>query len=254
MGSYGPSERVLDGLRTVLEGNVLLTLTLHEIKLGFKNNIQRIWIVGMFFFGFLFLLSMRDENSFYAIEIFFGFFGSIVAVVLAANTISGEVGGIADSLLSKAVKRWEYLLAKFISQIALGLMVYSLMVFIAVLVLWNFDWFPDDISYRNLGVIIGLVALILVFFSAIGVMFSSMASRSVFSFLMGIIVWFLFIFMFLIFQNWELMYSPVQILNHMDPILEDQWDIEWWKLVGFYVLAPITFFLASLVAFYQRDL
>ena len=177
-----------------------------------------------------------------------------MAVVLAGNTISGEVGGIADSLLSKAVKRWEYLLAKFISQIALGLIVYFLMMFIAVLILWNFDWFPDDISYHNLGVIIGMVALILVFFSAIGVMFSSMASRTVFSLLMGIVVWFLFIFMFLIFQNWEFMYSPAKILGEMDPILDNQWVIDWWKLVGFYVLAPISFFLVSLVAFYQRDL
>ena len=181
MASYGQSERVLDELRTSLEENVLLTLTLHEIKLGFKNNLQRVWMVVIFFFGFLFLLAMRDIQSIYALETFFGFFGTIVAVVLSANTISGEVGGIADSLLSKAVKRWEYLLAKFISQIALALIVYFLMMFIAVLVMWNFDWFPDDISYRNLGVIIGLVALILVFFSAIGVMFSSMASRSVVS-------------------------------------------------------------------------
>ena len=254
MGSYGRSERVLDELRTYLEENVLLTLTLHEIQLGFKNNLQRVWMVGIFFFGFLFLLALGDINSIYAIETFFGFFGSILAVVLASNTISGEVGGIADSLLSKAVKRWEYLLAKFISQIALGLMVYFLMMFIAVLVLWNFDWFPEDISYHNLGVIIGMVALILVFFSAIGVMFSSMASRSVISFLMGIVVWFLFIFLFLIFQNWEFMYSPAEIMAQMGPILDNQWIIDWWKLVAFYVLAPIAFFLVSLVAFYQRDL
>ena len=63
MGSYGQSERVLDELRTYLEENVLLTLTLHEIQLGFKNNLQRVWMVVIFFFGFLFLLAMRNIET-----------------------------------------------------------------------------------------------------------------------------------------------------------------------------------------------
>ena len=254
MGSYGPSGRALDSLRRVLEGSVFLTLTVHEVKLGFKNNLQRSWMAVIFFFGFLFLLAMREIGSIYSIEIFFGLFGSMVAVVLASNTISGEVGGIADSLLSKAVRRWEYLLSKFISQIALSLIVYFLMVGIAVLVLWNFDWFPGDMSYHNLGAIIGLLALVLVFFSSLGVMVSSTASRPVFAFLVGIVVWFGFVVLFLFMQGWEFMYSPARIITHLDAIMHNQWDIDWWKLMGFYVVSPAVFFLISLASFYQRDL
>jgi len=254
MGSYAPSKRALDGLRSALERSVVLTLTLHEIKLGFKNNLQRAWMGTIAFFGLLFLLAMRDLGSIYAIGIFFGLFGSMVAVVLASNTISGEVGGIADSLLSKAVRRWEYLLSKFISQIALGLMVYFLMTGIAVLVLWNFDWFPDDMSYHNLGVIIGLLALALVFFSSLGVMVSSTASRPVFAFLVSIVVWFMFVVLFLFMQDWDFMYSPAQIITHLDAIQDNQWHVDWARLVGFYVLSPLLFFFVSLFAFYQRDL
>jgi ABC-type transport system involved in multi-copper enzyme maturation permease subunit len=254
MGSYGPSGRALDGLRTALERSVLVTLTLHEIKLGFKNNLQRVWMVMIFFFGFLFILAMRSLESVYAIEIFFGLFGSMVAVVLAANTISGEVGGIADSLLSKAVRRWEYLVSKFLSQIAMGLIVYLVIVGIAVLVLWNFDWFPDRMSYHNLGVIIGMLALVLVFFSSLGVMVSSTASRPVFAFLLSIVVWFVFVVLFLFMQSWDFAYSPAQIITHLDAIQDNQWHINWVRLVAFYLIAPMFFLTVSLGAFYQRDL
>jgi ABC-type transport system involved in multi-copper enzyme maturation permease subunit len=254
MASYGRSARTRSGVLGALEGSTLLLLTVHEVKLGFKNNLQRIWMLVIFFFGFLFLLSQQELNGVFSTLIFFGFFGSIISVVLAASTVSGEVGGIADSLLSKAVRRWEYLLSKFLSQIVLALSVYLVMVGISVTVLSTLDRFPDDMSGRNLLVAIGMVGMVLVFFSSIGVMFSSFASKSVFPILMGIVVWFVFIFLFLLIPNWDLMYSPVSILENLGHIVESRWGVEWWRLVTFYVVSPIIFFLISLGFFYQRDL
>jgi ABC-type transport system involved in multi-copper enzyme maturation permease subunit len=254
MGSYGRSERTLDGLRTFFEETVVLTLTVHEIKLGVKHNLQRVWIVIIFFFGFLFIMTERDLDAISALLIFFAFFGSIISVVLASATITAEVGGIADSLLSKSVRRWEYVLSKFLSQIALSLSVYFLMLGLTVLLLYSFDWFPNDINYRRLMVAISLVGLVLVFFSAIGVMFSSLATKSVFSILMSIVVWFLFIFMFLVVPQWDLIYSPVTIISNFYPIVESTWAIDWLKLFAFYLVSPLVFFVASLSIFYQRDL
>jgi hypothetical protein len=71
---------------------------------------------------------------------------------------------------------------------------------------------------------------------------------------MGIVVWFVFIFLFLIIPQWDIMYSPVTILANLDNIVTSQWGIDWWKLVTFYVASPIIFFFVSLGFFYQRDL
>lgn len=254
MASSGPSARTLEELREAMERNVLLTLTLHEVKLGLKSNLLRFWFALIMFFGLLFLLSQQGTQSMMSILIFFGFLGSIIHVVIASSTITGEVGGIADSLLSKAVRRWEYLLSKYLSQIILALMVYFLIVGIAGVVIYQMDWYDEDLSWFNVGVLIGMFALILVFFSSVGVMFSSIASKTVFSFLMGLLVWFVMVFLFLIFQNWDVMYSPIRIIDHADLIIEGSWDVDWWKLVAFYVMAPVAFFGVSLVFFYNRDL
>lgn len=254
MASSGPSARVLEDLRETLEESVVLTLILHEFMLGLKSNLYRFWFALIMFFGLLFLLSQQGTDSMMSILILFGFLGTIIHVVLASPTIAGEVGGIADSLLSKAVRRWEYLLSKYVSQALLAMLVYCVIVGIAGLVIWQMEWYPDDLDWYNVGVLIGMFALILLWFTSVGVMFSSMASRTVFAFLMGILVWFVMVFLFLIFQDWEVMYSPIRIIDNSEAIVEGTWDIDWWKLVAFYVLCPVAFFWVSIILFYQRDL
>ena len=253
MGFYEQFQEKLKVYKSYLDKNVFLTLFYHEIKLGFKNYLQRAWIIVTLFFGLLFTLGNRNLEAINVLLIFFGFFGSIITVVISSSSISGEIGGIADSLLSKSVKRWEYLVSKFISQMTIVCIVYFLILALMVGILWNFELLPDDLSYGNLFFIIALVGLVLVFFSSIGVLFSSIFSKTIFSFLASIIVWFLFIFLFVI-TNWEFLYSPVEILWHFTPILENSWDVEYWKLILFYIGSPFLFLFVSLIFFYQRDL
>jgi hypothetical protein len=93
----------------------------------------------------------------------------------------------------------------------------------------------------------------LVFFSSIGSMFSSIFSKTIFSILAGIIVWFLFIFLLMI-TNWDFLYSPFEILSHFTPILENSWDVDYWKIILFYIGSPFLFLFVTLIFFYQRDL
>ena len=253
MGFYEQFQETHRVCKCYLDKNVFLTLFCHEIKLGFKSYLQRAWVIIALFFGLLFTLGDKSLGAINVLLIFFGCFGSIITVVVSSSSISGEIGGIADSLLSKSVKRWEYLLSKFLSQITIVCIVYFLILVLMVGILWNFELLPDDLSYRNLFFIITLVGLVLVFFSSIGVMFSSIFSKTIFSFLAGIIVWFLLIFLFVI-TGWEFLYSPIEILRHFTPILENSWDVEYWKLVLFYIGSPFLFLFISLMFFYQRDL
>jgi len=257
MASSGLSVGALDDLRETLEQNVLLTLFWHEVMQGFKTWLYRGWIGFTFFFVFLFVLidltAGGEPTSIFMILAYFVFLGTLYSMVIGASSITGESGGIADSLLSKAVKRWEYILSKFLSQHFLALFVYFLMVGITTSLMYGFDKIPDDMDWGNAAVLFGLVAMVLVLFSSVGVLFSTLASRTVFAFLMGIMVWFALIFMFMI-TGWESIYSPISIINNWEKIIDGTWDVDWWRLMGFYILTPLAAFGLSLMSFYQRDL
>jgi len=257
MASSGLSVGALDDLRETMEQNVLLTLFWHEIKQGFKTWLYRGWIGFTFFFVFLFvmidLMGEEASISIFMILAYFVFLGTLYSMVIGSASITGEVGGIADSLLSKAVKRWEYILSKFLSQYFLVLFVYFLMVGITTTLMYGFDKIPDDMDWSNAAVLFGLVALVLVLFSSVGVLFSTISSRTVFAFLMGIMIWFALIFMFMI-TNWESIYSPISIIDNAEKIIDGTWDADWWRLVGFYILTPFACLGLSLLSFYQRDL
>ncbi len=253
MGFYERFQKIPKECKSYLGKNVFLTLYLYEIKAGFKSRLQIAWIVITLFLSLLFTLTNRNLEAINSLLTFFVFLGSIIAVVISSASVSAEIGGIADSLLSKSVKRWEYLLSKFTSQITIVSIVYFLIFALIVGILWNFELLPADLSYRNLFFAITLIGLVLVFFSSIGVMFSSIFSKTIFSVSAAIIVWFLFIFLFMV-TSWEFLYSPFEILRHFTSILEDSWDVEYWKLVLFYIGCPFLFLFVSLIIYYERDL
>ncbi len=257
MASSGLSVGTLDDLRETMEQNVLLTLFWHEIKQGFKTWLYRGWIGFTFFIVFLFVMIdlQGEENSIsiFMILAYFVFLGTLYSVVIGSASITGEVSGIADSLLSKAVKRWEYILSKFLSQYFLVLFVYFLMIMITTSLMYGFDKIPDDMDWSNAVVLFGLVAFVLVLFTSVGVLFSTISSRTVFAFLMGIMVWFALIFMFMI-TTWESIYSPISIIDNAEKIIDGTWDANWLRLVGFYILTPFACLGLSLLSFYHRDL
>ncbi|MBU7014017.1 MAG: ABC transporter permease subunit [Theionarchaea archaeon] len=240
-------------IRHHLERNVFLVLFNHEIRSGFRNPLQRGWIAAILFLGSLLTLGSKNLEAISALLVLFIFFGSIVTLVLSSFSISGEINRIADSLLSKSVKRWEYVLSKTVSQAVIVAVVYLLGVLLQVGILWRLNFLPELLDYGNLFFFIMLVGLVLIFFSSAGVMFSSLFSRTVLSLLSGFIVWFLLVFLFLA-TGWNFMYSPVEIFEHFLPILEGSWDVEFWKIILFYAGSSCVFSLVSLLWFYQRDL
>jgi len=246
-------QKKLKRLKKELDTNVFVTLFSHEVRSGVNNYLQIAWIVIILFFSLLFTLAQNNLETVNTVLVLFGFLGTMITVIISSSSISREIDGIADSLLSKPVKRWEYILSKFVSQITITVTVYFLVMALVIGILYGFELFPDDLNYRNLSFYIGLIGLVLVFFSSIGVMFSSFFSRTVFSILTSILVWFLFVFLMLITQ-YDLIYSPVEILDHFTPILEGTWDIDYWKLLLFYFGSPFLFFFGSMIFFYQKDL
>lgn len=253
MGFYEQFHEKLKMLKGRLEKNVSLILIFHELQLAFTSFLQKIWIVTILFFGLLVTFGERNLESVSSLLVFFVFFGTIIALIGSSSSISGEIGGIADSLLSKSVKRWEYLLSKFVSHTVVILVVYFSVLVVMVGILWNFRFLPDDLNYKNLFFAIGLLGLELAFFSSIGVMFSSIFSKTILSLLASIVVWFILIFVFAT-TGWGCLYSPVDILKNFALILKDSWNVDYWKILLVYAGSPFVFFGVSLLVFYRKDL
>lgn len=261
MDSSGQLQEKLKGLKDRLNRDVFLTLLRHETILGFKNYLLLAWIIVSLFLSMLFIMGTYDNpdpniEEAFPIKLtlyFLIFFGSIIALGYASTTIAGEVGGIADSLLSKAVKRWQYLLSKFVSQMIIFCAVYFFIISVVLLVLWKLEYFDSDFNFSGLAFIVIMMALVLIFYTSLGVMFSTFFNKTSYAFLAGLMVWFVLIFFFTI-ANWSFIYSPADILDHIPQILDKTWDVDYWKIVAFYMVSPFLFISLSVTYFYQRDL
>ncbi|WP_371804407.1 ABC transporter permease [Candidatus Lokiarchaeum ossiferum] len=236
------------------KSDVLSTLIFHEIKLNFKQWIQKLWILVVIFLSFSNLISTPGVSAISSILFIFVFFGTIIAAVPASSTISGELQGIADSLLSKSVKRWQYILSKFISQYAVILIIYFCTFLSIIGIRMGLKQFPATLDYEQLFLGLGLIAVALTIFNSFGILFSSIFSKPLISIIGSLVIWFFFIFMIQSNSNWNFNYSPVIILQNFDKILLNLWDIKYWRLYLVYFAIDFLCLGSTMLVFYRKDL
>jgi ABC-type transport system involved in multi-copper enzyme maturation permease subunit len=230
---------------------VTLTLYTHEVTLIFKQWIQKLWIFVIFIVCFSSMIATPNIEVIPSILIIFVFFGPIIAAVPAASTISGEIGGIADSLLSKSVKRWQYLLSKFLSHFTVILIIYTVTFSIIIGIMMAQNQFPTNLDYEQLVIGLCLIGLSLVLFATFGVLFSTLFSKPLYAIIMCFVIWYALIFMM---QASEWMYSPATILGNFGKILGNSWDVEYWKIFVGYLGALGLCMGGAIVAFNNKDL
>ncbi len=233
---------------------VFWTLLSHEINLNFKLWIQRLWILVVIFLSFSNITAAPGVSVISSVLFIFVFFGTIIAAVPASSSISGELGGIADSLLSKSVQRWQYLLAKFISQYFVVLVVYFTTFLSIIGIKVALKQFPTNLDYEQLFIGLGLIGMSLVLFATFGVLFSTLFPKPLYAIIGSLVIWFFFIFMIQSNPSWDLIYSPVVVLANFDFILLNLWDVQYWKLFLVYFGIQITCIGLAQIALYQKDL
>ncbi len=233
---------------------VLWTLYSHEVKLGFQLWIQKLWILVVVFASFSNITAIAGVSVVASVLFIFVFFGTIIAALPASSSISGEIGGIADSLLSKSVRRWQYLLSKFFSQYTIILVIYFA-TFCAVIGLKvALHQFPTNLDYEQLFIIIGLIGMSLVLFASFGVLFSVLFSKPLFAIIGNLVIWFFFIFMMENNSGWNWAASPVTVLQNFENILLNLWPAQYWKIFLFYFAVQLGIMGAATIAFYKKDL
>ena len=247
-------KKILGYLKAKSANFIFIILIWHEIKLNFKQAIQKLWILALFFIVLSGITSTLDIAITSSTVLFiFVFFGTMVASIPADSCISGEIGGLADSLLSKSVKRWQYVLSKFVSQILVVFIVYASSFGIIIGVLEVLNLVPLLFDYCQYMSVLGLVALVLTMFTSFGVLFSTIFPKPIFSIIASLILWFFLIFMFSV-GPWVSIYSPVSLIDNLGPILLDTWDVDLWKIALFNSVPIVVCIIAATIIFYQKDL
>lgn len=159
-----------------------LAMTQADLEGMVKSKIVWGWIVAALFLEVIRILSSRTMGASFTITeglSDFIFIWSMIIIGITGSAVSSESGELADSLLSKAVKRHEYILAKFCSRVALVFTIY--LGISTVLAGLTMRIGVNDIEIYGLSFSILVVALVLIMLTTMGVTFSTIFPNTIVS-------------------------------------------------------------------------
>jgi hypothetical protein len=180
----------------------------------------------------------------------FIFIWSMIIIGITGSAVSSESGELADSLLSKAVKRHEYILAKFCSRVILVFTIYlgistvfaGLTIRIGV----------NDIEIYGLSFSILAVALVLIMLTTMGVTFSTIFPNTIVSIVALLVVWYSMTFFFSLIDEIKFL-SPSYLIGELPKIIQGNWSGTEWKIVSGFSLMCIALLAVSLLYFSRKD-
>lgn len=216
-------------VRGWLAGSALVALVIVVIASGEETQASRVVSGGLT----LYLLAL-----------------SVVVILATASAVSGEAGVLADAILSRAVTRDDYLLAKFAARL-FGVAAVFLAVVVPLVVLAA-RYADNDLSPAGTALGVGLVLCLLLFLSALGVALSAMLNNTLFAVATLAVAWY---FAGAAFSFLEVGFlSPEEIVNDLEDIVVGRYDVgrEVARLGTLYALSVLTVVGATL-DFRRRD-
>ena len=231
-----------------------LAMTQADLENTIKSKIVLVWIVAALFLGILRILGSSAMGASFTITggLFdFIFLWSMIIIGITGSAVSSESGELADSLLSKAVKRHEYILAKFCSRVALVFTIY--LGISTVLAGLTIRTGINGIEIYGLIFSILVVALVLIMLTTMGVMFSTVFPSTIMSIVALLVIWYSMMFFFPLFTELEIL-SPSSLLEKLPKIIQGNWSGTEWQTVFGFGLMSIAFIGISLLYFSNKDL
>ncbi len=168
---------------------------------------------------------------------------SMLIIGTTASTVSSETGELADSIMSKSVKRQDYILAKFASRFVYVATMY--LAITAVLVLASVRLAENDYDAYGLLAAVLFVLVALIMLTALGVTLSTFVSNSVIAIVSLLILWYS---MTAFFPGLDMeLLSPNNLLTDMPDIIQGIWTGDSWPttVIFGYVAIVTTFLTAS---------
>ena len=178
---------------------------------------------------------------------------STLVIVVSAGSVSSEAGVVADSILSKAVTRYEYILAKLFAPLIVVLGLYLLAIALPLYVVARGALPVEELDSAGLAWGVGLVAAILFTLTALSVAFSALFNRTLVAVIVVLILWY-GAGIGLAALGAEIL-SPVFIVEQLPAIIQGDYESgELWRtLAGFGIIASVLIVTAG-AHFSAKDL
>jgi ABC-2 type transport system permease protein len=219
----------------------------------FKSKLTYGWLIAGLFLEVIRVLGSRSAGTTSDVVAAglsdFILIWSVIIIGLTASAVSSEAGEFADSIMSKSVTRFDYLLAKFSSRI-----IYVLTVFGAIsAVLVGMSLRLLGTGYQTSGLIysILLVTLALVMLTTLGVALSTVAPNTIIAIIGLLVMWY---FMALFFPIAGLGFlSPSSVASALAGNIRGVWSGNEWETVAGYAAISLGSLGLSTVYFYFKD-
>jgi hypothetical protein len=176
---------------------------------------------------------------------------SMLIIGMTASAVASESGEFADSIMSKSVKRYDYILAKFFSRICYVMVLYLLIT--TVLVVAALRMPRNDYEIYGLIASILSVALVLITLTSMGVALSTIIPNTVISIIVILILWYSMTFFFPMVDELRFL-SPSNLINQLPSLIRGTWNGEEWQpVLGFACISIASAGLSTLY-FSKKDL
>ncbi len=176
---------------------------------------------------------------------------STFVIVVSGGAISSEAGVVADSILSKAVTRYEYILAKMTSRLITVLGLYLVVVLPSAYIIPRYS--QDDLTGTGVAWAVLLMGMILVLLTNLSVTFSALFNRTLVA---VVVVWLLWYAASAIFTLLEVEYlSPMQIIESLPAVLRGDYAVaDQQRILAGFGLPAVVFALVAILYFARKDL
>lgn len=212
------------------------------------------WLIVGLFFGTLIVIGNTTFTAAGNISTILGLFvllWSFVIIGISAGAVSSESGIVADSLLSRPVKRYEYILAKVCGRCAVVMTCYLIIsIFLSILAIRLCPIGSLDYWGWLRGIV--MMGLLLLFLTSMGVMFSTLSGSTVISVILMLLVWWGMISGLAIARMDA--GSPGYLMDHMRDIINGTWNDTLWQSAGIFLGMAFLFVVVAVLFFEEKDL
>lgn len=236
-----------------------------------KNKITYIWLIIAIFIQIIRILMLNPFMRIGGAPLIitnglsdFIYLWSMIIIGVSASAISSETGELADSIMSKAVTRFNYVLAKFSSRIIYVLITYA----VITTALTGVTLRINNSGYETYGLISAIlyVALALIMLTTVGVSLSIVIPNKIVSIIVLLVLWHSMNIFLPILDLTFL--APTTIIDQLPDIIQGNsfpvTYIEWigegtwigaeWKTITGFAVISITATILSNIYFSIKDL
>jgi len=246
----------LDALDIIIRRRVtpFLSIMQADLKNLVRTRITYGWLIAGMFIHVMTLLGavafVDTSNIIVQVLSDFTTIWSFLIIGISASAVSSEAGEIADSIMSKSVKRYDYILAKFASRISYVMLIFF--AFVAAIVGISLRMAENTHEVNGLIATILFFALLLIMLTTLGVTLSTVTSNTIISVIALLILW---ASMISFFPALDLgLVAPTELMVVLRDVMQDVWTGDEWIPAVVYSTITLLSIVVSTIYFSIKDL